>query len=226
MRRLLQLGERYGLDREDLLTRWDYLEKIWLAYGRYQATHEAFEKRASSADEMFDRDTIVQRAKAVAALLEGQVDQDDANKCIESAHDLVLALSAFPVDLRAQAAGVDKDFMDTKLALESTLIRVALWPRHREEFLTHLNHLIAVCGQLEQPKIRTKPRLVARQELAQTLESIYLEILHPDRMAAWGDYRAAHPDEVYPPPPESTEAFALGVMSLLEVPFESKGVSG
>lgn len=222
---LLRLGEKYSLDLDDEQSCVDFIESLWAAHGSYCATEDALLHQAGVADELFDLETLLARARIVLSLVERGAELSDDIGCLSAAHNLTQALHAFPNLLAAQTTAMVErtEFLDAKRTIECSILRVRLWTDCRNQFVASLKLLIDVCERVEAPKIFTKRTRQARDMFESDLGRIYLERLHPEREAIWRETRREAND---PPPPRSMDEFAYNVMALLRVKFEVKKVSG
>lgn len=224
-KQLLEIGEQYGLDRDDHLACKAYLEALWFTYGSYCATEQALAKQVSIADELFDLQTLLNRSRAVLAMISNKDDLVDAERCVAAAGELSSSLHAFPglVDAKISAMPERPTFLEARDKLRVNVYRVRLWNLHRSEFIHCLEVLIDVCERVEPPERFTKRTRQSRDMFQTELGELYLELLHPMRHANWRE-TLREPND--PPPPQSTDKFAHEVMNALGVRFESKGVSG
>lgn len=228
--KLLKIGELHGLHVDNKSVCADFIDRLHWTYKSYLAYEQAAAKQVSIADEWFDRDTIIIRAKKVLLLIESEEDLIDPHRCLKDASELALSLGAFPMVLRAYASDLDAGFMTAKCALEREILSIRIWQDFRLQFIEYLNLLITVCQALERPKAFTKRCRSARHSFEEELANLYLELLHPIRIADWRESRENHPDEHQAPPVPHTEVFPRDIMKALGVSFEVKkpsaGVSG
>ncbi|MBP3985762.1 hypothetical protein J5837_15230 [Pseudoxanthomonas helianthi] len=224
-KQLLEIGEQYGLDRDEVADCDAYLEALWLAHGSYCATEHALVKQASVGDEKRDIETLLQRAKLVQRLVNQHAELKDDQGCFKAAQALSQSLHAFPGLTDAQISAMEERsaFLEARQLLRLHIVRVRLWEPHREEFAHALEVVIDVCERVQPPKAFTKRFRAARDMFERELGALYLKHLHPRREADW---RETNRDPNNPPPPRSTDQFAKAVMAILGVKFEVKGVSG
>lgn len=222
---LLEIGEDYGLDPNEDAACHAYLTRLWEAFGSYLATEVALDKQVGAKEELFDLETLLLRARRVAALIRDSEYVRDAHACIRPAADLADSLRYFPNMIAAQltAAPDWEAFNTARRTLETSILRIRLWDPHRTEYLQHLETLIRVCEAAPLPRFFTKRPRQARDMFASELAELYVNQLHPLRVAIWRETREERDD---PPLPKSTEAFAHAVMKALGVRFEVKKVSG
>ena len=220
-RALLSLGERYGLDVEDERSCNAFMERLWIAFGSFCAAEHALGQQVSVADELFDLETLLARAKVVEHLLRQENDLTDDQGCLRAAHALAESLWSFPNFIAAEiSATADwQAFENSRRILESFILRVRFWAQYRTDLLHSLEVFIKTCERAPQPKLFTKRRRQGRDIFERELGDLYKEFLHPPREANWRDARDRVND---PPPPQSTHAFAQGVMRALGVKFETK----
>lgn len=222
--RLLTIGEQFGLDRENPQDCIPYLDVLWHAYGSYCATENALAKQVGVEKELFDLETLLQRARAVLALIRGQEDLIDPQRCVKITAALLDSLHAFPnlVNMKISEMEERPAFLEARDKLRINVVRVRWWDMYRQELIRCLEVLIDVCERVESPETFTKRTRQAREMFEEELVELYLGTLHPLREANWREVRDNAND---PPPPASTEKFAHEVMRVLGVKFESKGVS-